>query len=46
LRGVVHEIEINPLLVLDEGQGARAVDCLVVPVREYALHMHNESTQD
>jgi acetyltransferase len=31
LRGVVQEIDINPLLVLDEGQGARAVDCLVVP---------------
>jgi acyl-CoA synthetase (NDP forming) len=31
LRGLVQEIDINPLLVLDEGQGARAVDCLVVP---------------
>jgi hypothetical protein len=37
LRGVVQEIDINPLLVLDEGQGARAVDCLVVPAREHAL---------
>jgi acetate---CoA ligase (ADP-forming) len=33
LRGVVQEIDINPLLVLEAGQGARAVDCLVVPVR-------------
>jgi acetyltransferase len=41
LRGVVQEIDINPLLVLDEGQGAKAVDCLVVPAREYALHAHN-----
>jgi acetyltransferase len=34
LRGVVQEIDINPLLVLAEGQGARAVDCLVVPATE------------
>ena len=32
LRGVVKEIDINPLLVMEEGQGAKAVDCLVVPV--------------
>jgi hypothetical protein len=30
----VQEIDINPLLVLEEGQGARAVDCLVVPATE------------
>jgi acetyltransferase len=34
LRGAVQEIDINPLLVLEEGQGARAVDCLVVPATE------------
>ena len=34
LRGVVQEIDINPLLVLDDGQGARAVDCLVVPATQ------------
>jgi acetyltransferase len=34
LRGVVQELDINPLLVLDAGQGAKAVDCLVVPVKE------------
>ncbi len=33
LRGAVAEIDINPLLVLDEGQGAKAVDCLVVPAK-------------
>jgi acetate---CoA ligase (ADP-forming) len=33
LRDVVQEIDINPLLVLEAGQGASAVDCLVVPVR-------------
>jgi acyl-CoA synthetase (NDP forming) len=38
LRGVVQEIEINPLLVLAAGQGARAVDCLVVPATQAILH--------
>jgi acyl-CoA synthetase (NDP forming) len=38
LRGVVQEIDINPLLVLEAGQGAKAVDCLVVPVKEYLHH--------
>jgi len=37
LRGVVQEIDINPLLVLEAGQGAKAVDCLVVPVNEGIL---------
>ncbi len=32
LRGAVKEIDINPLVVLDEGRGVRAVDCLMVPV--------------
>ena len=31
LRDVVSEIDINPLLVFDQGQGARVVDCLIVP---------------
>jgi acetyltransferase len=31
LRGVVQEIDLNPVLVLDAGQGAKVVDCLVVP---------------
>jgi acetate---CoA ligase (ADP-forming) len=35
LRGVVQEIDINPLLVLEAGQGAKAVDCLVVPAKAY-----------
>jgi len=38
LRGVVQEIDINPLLVLDAGQGVKAVDCLVVPVKECIPH--------
>lgn len=32
LRDEVAEIDINPLLVFDEGQGARVVDCLIVPM--------------
>ncbi len=31
LQDVVSEIDINPLLVFDQGQGARVVDCLIVP---------------
>ena len=31
LRDEVAEIDINPLLVLPTGQGARVVDCLIVP---------------
>jgi acetate---CoA ligase (ADP-forming) len=31
LRDVVGEIDINPLLVFDQGAGARVVDCLIVP---------------
>jgi acetate---CoA ligase (ADP-forming) len=31
LRDDVSEIDINPLLVFDQGQGARVVDCLIVP---------------
>jgi len=31
LQDVVREIDINPLLVLDRGGGARVVDCLIVP---------------
>lgn len=31
LRDEVAEIDINPLLVLPVGQGARVVDCLIVP---------------
>ncbi len=27
----VEEIDINPLVVFDEGQGAKVVDCLIVP---------------
>jgi acetyltransferase len=38
LRGIVQEIDINPLLVLEVGQGAKAVDCLVVPVKKYLRH--------
>lgn len=31
LRDVVAEIDINPLIVFDEGRGAKVVDCLIVP---------------
>ncbi len=31
LKDDVAEIDINPLLVFDRGQGARVVDCLIVP---------------
>jgi acetyltransferase len=37
LRGMVQEIDLNPLLVLEAGQGTKAVDCLVVPVKEGIL---------
>jgi len=32
LRDVVSEIDINPLVVFDQGKGACVVDCLIVPV--------------
>lgn len=31
VQGDVAEVDINPLLVFDQGQGARVVDCLIVP---------------
>jgi acetyltransferase len=31
LRDDVSEIDINPLLVFESGQGARVVDCLIIP---------------
>jgi len=31
LRDEVAEIDINPLLVFEQGQGAKVVDCLIVP---------------
>jgi acetyltransferase len=33
LDGAVAEIDINPLLVFEEGQGAQAIDCLVIPAK-------------
>jgi len=36
LKDEVAEIDINPLLVFDEGQGACVVDCLIVPAVEPA----------
>ena len=33
LGNVVAEIDINPLLVFDQGRGAKVVDCLIVPAR-------------
>jgi acetate---CoA ligase (ADP-forming) len=33
LKDEVSEIDINPLVVLEEGKGARALDCLIVPSR-------------
>jgi acyl-CoA synthetase (NDP forming) len=33
LKDDVAEIDINPLLALPRGEGARVVDCLIVPVR-------------
>jgi acetyltransferase len=41
LRSVVQEIDINPLLVLEMGQGAKAVDCLVVPAKECLRHLQS-----
>lgn len=31
LRGLVRAIDVNPLVVLEEGRGVKAVDCLIVP---------------
>ncbi|HEX5167154.1 MAG TPA: acetate--CoA ligase family protein [Thermomicrobiales bacterium] len=33
LRDEVSEIDINPLLVFEQGKGAKVVDCLIVPSR-------------
>jgi acetate---CoA ligase (ADP-forming) len=33
LRDAVSEIDINPLLVFEQGQGAKVVDCLIVPAQ-------------
>jgi acetate---CoA ligase (ADP-forming) len=38
LAGTVREIDVNPLLVLDEGKGAVALDALVVPERPNPAH--------
>jgi acyl-CoA synthetase (NDP forming) len=31
LRGLVREIDMNPVIVFDEGEGLKVVDCLIVP---------------
>lgn len=42
LRNDVDEIDINPLLVFDEGQGAKVVDCLIVPSAAENAEMGSE----
>ncbi len=34
LRDLVRAIDVNPLVVLEEGRGVKAVGCLIVPAEE------------
>jgi acetyltransferase len=43
--GAIREVDVNPLLVLEEGQGCMAVDALIVPARRAPAESEREATR-
>jgi hypothetical protein len=43
--GAVREVDVNPLLVLERGQGCMAVDALIVPARRAPAESEREATR-
>ena len=43
--GAIREVDVNPLLVLEKGQGCMAVDALIVPARQAPADSRTEATR-